>query len=190
MIYAIVTGALFALLYSETARAFSPAQAGLVGIIAFVGIAGSLYFPPFFFKYTNSEVAPVVLTRLIRRSVFGITLAYLVTVLTYLVMGQYLNPALIGELYLFTLLSIFLFQVIGEVITRHVMYLQQTRQYNSNQLAAVLFAFGFMFFVLILYFLAFDLARPPDLHSYLRDILAITIVLFGYGRAVFLMAHH
>ena len=190
MIYALVSALLFALLYGETARAFSPSQAGVAALIAFFGIAASLYLPPFFFKYTNSEIAPVVLSRLMRRAAIGTTLALLVTILTYLVMGQFLNPALIGELYLFTLLSIFLFQAIGEVITRHVMYLQQTMQYNSNQLAAVLFGFGFLFFVLILFFLSFDFTRPPELHVYLRDILAITLVLFGYGRAVFLMAHH
>jgi hypothetical protein len=96
----------------------------------------------------------------------------------------------LGELYVYTLIGIFLFQAIGEVITNHVLYLQRTHQYNSNQLFALLAGIALLLFVMILYFLAFDLAQPPDLHNYVRDMLAITLVLGGYGRAVFLMAHH
>jgi formate-dependent nitrite reductase membrane component NrfD len=88
------------------------------------------------------------------------------------------------------LIALFLFQGWGEVVTRHVMYLQQTHQYNSNQLVALLISVTLLLFILILYFLAFDLARPAELHAYLRDILAITLVLVGHGRALYLMAHH
>jgi uncharacterized membrane protein YczE len=70
------------------------------------------------------------------------------------------------------------------------MYLQQTHQYNSNQLFAMLVAVTLLLFTLILYFLAFDLARPPDLHAYARDLIAITLTLIGYGRSVYLLARH
>ncbi len=95
-----------------------------------------------------------------------------------------------GELYLFTVMALSLFQGFGEVIPRHVIYLQQTRQYNSNQLFAMLVAATLILFSLILYFLAFDLARPPDFHAYARNLIAITLALVGFGRSVYLMAHH
>jgi hypothetical protein len=71
-----------------------------------------------------------------------------------------------------------------------VIYLQATRQYNSNQLAAILLLVTLLLLVLVLYFIAFDWAIPRDAYVHLRDLTMITLVLLAYGRAIYLMAHH
>ncbi len=190
MIYSVVAALFFAALFAEAARAYAPTSTSGVALLAFIGILLSLSGPSRLFKYSNDDQAAIVLTRLMERGAFGSALMLLTTIAAGVLMGQWANPGLLGELYLLTLLGIFIFQGWGEVMTRHVMYLQQTHQYNSNQLVAILIAVTLLLLVLILYFLAFDLARPPEFHAYLRDLLAITLTLIGYGRAVYLMAHH
>ncbi len=190
MIYNLAAALAFALLYGEAAFARNPSIAWVVGLIAFLTTLLSLAFPPLLFKYTNADIAPTVLTQLMKRGVLGAGLMLLNSLAAWLLIGRPDDPVLIGELYLFSLIAVFLFQGFGAVITRHVMYLQQTHQYNSNQLTAVLLMVTLLLFVLVLYFLAFDLSRPSELHPYLRDILTITLTLLGYGQAVYLMAHH
>ena len=100
------------------------------------------------------------------------------------------SVALIEELYVYSLVAILLFHGLGGVIAAHVVYLQATKQYNSNQLAAVLLLITLLLLVLVLYFIAFDWAIPRDAYIHLRDLTMITLVLLGYGRAIYLMAHH
>jgi hypothetical protein len=61
---------------------------------------------------------------------------------------------------------------------------------HSNQLVAVLVLVTLILLVLVLYFLAFDWAIPRDASIHERDLTLLTLVLLGYGRAIFLMAHH
>ncbi len=190
MLYSLVAAILFALLYGEAAYARSPQSALAVALVALAASFAALEVPPRLFTYSNQQIAPAVLTRLMQNAALGSAFMLVVPVTAYLAVAKFADPTYIGELYLFALLSIMLFQGFGGVVTRHVMYLQQTNQYNSNQLAAVLLMVTLLLFVLVLYFLSFDLARPPELHPYLRDLLAISITLVGYGRAVYLMAHH
>ncbi|MGB8643734.1 MAG: hypothetical protein WCF84_00725 [Anaerolineae bacterium] len=190
MFYNLVAAVVFAGLYGEAAYARTPGSAGLVALVTFIVVFAALALPSRLFKYTNADIAPVVLTQLMQRGAVGSTLIVLNTLVTGFIIGRLADPVLIGELFLFTIVGVFLFQGFGAVITRHVIYLQQTHQYNSNQLAAILLMVTLLIFVLVLYFLSFDLGRPPELHAYLRDLIAITLILLGYGRAVYLMAHH
>ncbi len=190
MVYSLLAAALYAVLLGESARARTPETALVVVLIAFVGIWLSLDIPPRLFQYTNDDVAPAVLTRLMQRGALGSALMVGTMLLAWLIVGRLADPGLFGEFYLFAILGVFLFQGFGQVVTNHTMYLQQTHQYNSNQLFALLVAVTLLLLTLVLYFLAFDLARPPEFHAYFRNLIAITLTLLGYGRAVYLMAHH
>lgn len=190
LIYALLIGALTAALYANSAVTVNPTTAPAVIVIAFAAASLSIYLPRKFFHYDLEDIAPTVLQKLMQRAVIGAAFILALPILTLFLLDAWSNPVLLGELFVYTLLGLFLFQGIGEVITNHIIYLQRTNQYNSNQLFAMLAGMAFLFFTLILYFLAFDLAQPPILKNYVRDMLAITLVLVGYGRAVFLMAHH
>lgn len=190
MLYALLIALLTAGLYANSASTVYGAMILPVAILAAVITFVSLYLPRKFFAYRLEDIAPTVLQRLMQRAAIGTGLALTLPFATLALIGGWNNPQFLGELYVYTLIAIFLFQAIGEVLTNHVLYLQRTHQYNSNQLFALLASLALLFFVLILYFLAFDLAQPPQLKNYTRDMLAITLILVGYGRAVFLMAHH
>ncbi len=190
MLYTFIAAVGFSALYVEAAYARNPSSAPVVAFVAFLATWLALGVPQMLYKYTNEDIAPTVLTQLMKRAAVGSALMGLNTVVAWFLIARPIDPVLIGELFVFTLIALFLFQGFGEVITRHVIYLQQTHQYNSNQLAAVLLMVTLLLFVLVLYFLAFDLGRAPELHPYIRDLLAISLTLLGYGRAVYLMAHH
>lgn len=190
MPYALLIALLTASLYFTSVVAVSEAAALPAAIFAALVTFASIYLPRRFFAYHLENIAPTVLSRLMKRAAIGTVLVLALPTAVLAFSGGWNNPEFLGELYVYTLIGIFLFQAIGEVLTNHVLYLQRTHQYNSNQLFALLAGLALLFFVLILYFLAFDLAQPPDIHNYMRDMLAITLVLVGYGRAVFLMAHH
>lgn len=190
MLYALLVALLTAGLYANSVAAVNAPMtlpaAGLAALATFV----SIYLPRRFFAYHLEDIAPTVLQRLMQRAAIGVVFVLALPLAVLAFTDGWNNPEFLGELYVYTLIGVFLFQAIGEVITNHVLYLQRTHQYNSNQLFALLASIALLLFVMILYFLAFDLAQPPDLHNYVRDMLAITLVLGGYGRAVFLMAHH
>lgn len=190
MLYVLSVAALFALLYGEASYPQTQGIGLASGLVGGVGVSLSLLLPPLFLRYDNNMNASGVLTRLMQRAALGSGIVLATTLVVWLVIGRLDDPRVLGELYAFAAIAVFLFQGFAETMTRHTMYLQQTHQYNSNQLVAVLLAVTLLIFTLILYFLAFDLARPADLHAYLRDLTAITLVLIGYGRAVYLMAHH
>lgn len=190
MLYALLIAILTASLYSVSVVTVNPAVALPTATLAAVLTFLSIYLPRRFFAYHLENIAPTVLSRLMRRAAIGTALVLALPAAVLALSGGRTNPEFLGELFVYTLIGIFLFQAVGEVLTNHILYLQRTHQYNSNQLFAMLAGLALMFFILILYFLAFDLAQPPDMHNYVRDMLAITLVLVGYGRAVFLMAHH
>ncbi len=190
MLFSLTVAVSFGLLYGEAVYARVPDSALGAAIISFGGVLLSLIVPAQVFHYTNRDDASLVLTQLMRRAALGSGLMLASTISVWLLVGRWNDPGFFGELYLFTALAVFLFQGFGVTVTRHVMYLQQTHQYNSNQLVAVLLTVTLLLFALVLYFLAFDLARPPEFHAYFRDLTAITLTLIGYGRSVYLMAHH
>lgn len=190
MLYSFLIALLTAMLYATSVQAVSPNLWLWVGILAGVLMFLAIFVPRRFFRYHLEDVAPTVLQKLMQRALIGSAFILAIPPLVLTIVGGWMNPVLLGEIYIYTLIGIFLIQGIGEVITNHVLYLQHTHQYNSNQLFAMLSVIALLIFVLVLYFLAFDLAQPPDLHNYARDLLAITLVLGAYSRAVYLMAHH
>jgi hypothetical protein len=190
LIYILAVSGLFALLYGEAAYTHAAGSALNSGLVTFSGVFLSLYVPRRLFRYNQQMNASLVLTRLVQRGVVGSGVLLVTTLLVWLVIGRLDDPGVFGELYLFSAIGVFIFQGLGETMTGHAMYLQQTHQYNSNQLVAVLLTITLLLFTLVLYFLAFDLGRPPVFHAYFRDLTAITLTLIGYGRAVYLIAHH
>lgn len=190
MMYTAAVAVLFGLLYGETARASMPGSALIAFLVGLVGIFLSLYVPRRLFAITMEMDAATVLSRLIRRAAGGSVIVIAASITVWLLIGRLDNPQVIGELYAYAAIGIFLFHGFGETMANHAMYLQRTRQYDSNQLVAVLLTTTLLIFALVLYFLAFDLAKPPELHAYLRDLTAITLTLIGFGRGVYLIAHH
>lgn len=178
-------------LYAQTALAHTqaPATALAVGALVLIAFAISFLAPPRIFRYTNAEAAPVVLSQLMARGGAATAITLATNIVVWLIVGRD-SVALVEELYVYSLVVIFLFHGFGAVMASHVVYLQATRQYNSNQLAAILLLVTLLLLVLVLYFVAFDWAIARDAYVHLRDLTLITLVLLAYGRAIYLMAHH
>jgi hypothetical protein len=191
MVYALITSLGFGALYAQTAFAHtrSASMSLAVAAFAFVAFVVSFLVPPRFFRYTHAQVAPVVLSQLMSRGVAAAAIVLAMNWVVWFFVGQ-TSVALVEELYVYSLVAIFLFHGFGGIIASHVVYLQATKQYNSNQLAAVLLLVTLLLLVLILYFVAFDWAIARDASIHLRDLALITLVLLAYGRAIYQMAHH
>ena len=191
ILYALVSSLGLGALYAQTALAHAQAAPRALAVAAFVFVAVAISFlvPPRFFRYTHADVAPVVLSQLMARGVAAAAITLATNIAVWLIVSRD-SVALVEELYVYSLVAIFLFHGFGGVIASHVVYLQATKQYNSNQLAAVLLLVTLLLLVLILYFVAFDWAIPRDAYVHLRDLTLITLVLLAYGHAIYLMAHH
>ncbi len=191
LLYAIVASLGFAACYALSAleRTQSIPTATTTSAVGFVGLSISFITPPFLFRYSNTDPAPRVMSRVIARAITAALIVILVDVIAWGVIAR-AEVSLVEELYVYALVAIFLFHGFGGAIASHVVYLQQTKQYNSNQLVAILVTVTLILLVLLLYFLAFDFAIPRDPVIHVRDLIAVTLVLLGYGRAIYLMAHH
>jgi len=191
IIYALIASFGFGALYAQTALAHtqSPATAWVVGALVWIAFAVSFLVPPRFFRYAHADVAPVVLSQLMGRGITAAAITLATNIAVWLIVGRD-QVALVEELYVYSLVAIFLFHGFGGVMASHVVYLQATKQYNSNQLAAVVLLVTLLLLVLVLYFVAFDWAIPRDATVHLRDLTLITLVLLAYGRAIYRMAHH
>jgi hypothetical protein len=156
LIYALPAAAGFGVLYAETAfaRTQSPAVALGFGATAFVLFVLAFVVPPRIFRYTNDDVAPRVMSRVVARAVIAAPSVLALNVGVWFALGG--GIALLEEKYVYSLVAILLFHGFGGAIASHVVYLQQTKQYNSNQLVAVLVLVTLILLILVLYFLAFD----------------------------------
>lgn len=188
--FSLVVSFSFGLLYAETAFAQTRAVvlAIVIGVVAFVAFLISFLVPPRIFKYTNDDPAPRVQTQVIMRAVVATAIVFVLNVVVWLVLRR--GVPLLEEMYMYTLVTVFIFHGFAGAIASHVVYLQQTKQYNSNQLVAVIAMVTLILLVLILYFVALDWAIERDAFIHLRDLTLVTLVLVGYGRAIYLMAHH
>lgn len=191
ILYTLIASLGFGALYAQTALAQtpSPTTALAVGALALIAFAISFLVPPRFFRYTNADAAPVVLSQLMARGAVAAAIVLATNLAVWLIAGRD-SVALVEELYIYSLVAIFLFHGLGGVVASHVIYLQATKQYNSNQLAAVLLLITLLLLALVLYFVAFDWAIARDASIHLRDLTLITLVLLAYGRAIYVMAHH
>jgi hypothetical protein len=188
--YSLFVALGFGALYAGTALARTQQieSAAMIGALAFIGFLISFFVPPRFFPYTNTEVAPRVQTQVISRAAISSAMMLALNFTVWFVLGR--GVPLLEELYMYTLITVFIFHGFAGAIASHVMYLQQTQQYNSNQLVAVIAMVSLILLFLILYFVALDWAIARDAYIHLRDLMLVTLVLVGYGRAVYLMAHH
>jgi hypothetical protein len=189
-VYAFIAALGFGALYAETtfARTQSSAMAWLFGAVTFLVFAISFLLPPRLFRYTNADPAPRVMSQVVARASIGAGIVLALNALVGLMLAD--GVPLLEELYVYALVAILLFHGWSGAVASYVVYLQQTRQYNSNQLVAVLVLVTLMLLVLVLYFLAFDWAILRDASIHLRDLTLVTLVLLGYGRAAYVMAHH
>ena len=178
------------ILYFQTAytRASSIALAGTIGALALFSFLLSFILPARIFRYTNGDVAPYVQTQVISRAAVGVALILSLNGVTWFALTR--DVPLFEELYGFSLIAIFLFHGFAGAIANHVVYLQQTKQYNSNQLVAVIALVTLILLVLVLYLVTLDWAITRAASIHVRDLTLIALIFLAYGRAVYLMAHH
>lgn len=190
LLYSLLASLGFGALYAETAfaRSASLTTATLFGALAFVAFLVSFLVPPRIFRYTNDDFAPRVMSQVISRAAVAAIVVLATNLGVWLTLGGSIH--LLEELYIYSLVALFLFHGFGGAIASHVVYLQQTKQYNSNQLVAVLVLVTLILLILTLYFVAFDWAILRDDYVHLRDLTLVTLVFLSYGRALYLMAHH
>ncbi len=190
MLYPIFVSLGFGLLYYQTAlaRTQSSSTAMLVAALALIAMLAAFLAPPRLFRYTHADSAPDVMSQLMNRAIVASVVIIALNVAVWFGLGG--AASLVEEAYMYALVSIFIFHAFGGVFANHIVYLQTTKQYNSNQLAAILLLVTFVLLILVLFFVALDWAVPRDSYIHLRDLTLITLVLAGYGRAVYLMAHH
>ncbi len=162
----------------------------LDGGLVFGGILLAFVAPPRLFRYSNDMLAPHVLTKLTNRGVLAFGIVLLLSLITLGLCWANLSIQLVQELYAYTLITGLVFFALGEVYARHVVYLQATQQYNSDQLLIVTVALTALMILLALYFLAFDTLMPRDSHVHIRDLLLLTVVGYGYGWHLYQIGHH
>jgi len=190
LLYSLVISILFGLIYGEATAIRSPSAATLVLVLTIALWLVSYLLPPLLFRYRNEQPAPLVLSRLMSRAGIAAACLILASLFALAATGLWLDLPYIEELFGFTLIGIVLFHGFGGPFAHHVVYLQQTGQYQSSQLAAVLIGFTLMLFVLALFFLNLDFGIARDAHVQRRDLLLLTTSLIGYGRTLYLVAHH
>jgi len=159
------------------------------GLVA-LGIFLAFVVPPRLFRYSNEMLAPAVLTRLAKRGVMAFAIVLLLGVIALALCWSRVSVPLIQELYAYTAITGLVFFALGEVYARHVVYLQATKQYNSDQLLIVTVALTTLMILLALYFLAFDALMPRDAHVHIRNLILITVVGYGYGWHLYQIGHH
>ena len=188
--YALVITFLFALVYGEATAYRTTAIAAAVFVAVFVLWLVSFWLPPLLFRYSNEMAAPAVLSQLMKRAAVAVACVVAASVLALLLTGLWLDLPFGEEIYGFTLIGMVIFHGFGGPFAQHVVYLQQTKQYHSTQLAAVLIAFTLILLALALFFLNLDFTIPRDAHVQFRDLVLLTTVLIGYGSTIYKVAHH
>ncbi len=189
-IYPTVIALLFALCYGEDVVVRAPSVTPLALAATFLLWWLSYLIPPMLFRYDNAQAAPQVLSQLMKRAALATALVVTVGLFVLSITGLWLDLPFLEELYALTLTGLVVFHGFGGAFAYHVVYLQQTRQYTSNQLAAVLITFTLLLFVLTLFFLNLDFAAARDAHIQRRDLLMLTTVLVGHGWSIYKVAHH
>ncbi len=190
MWFAFGTSLGFGILYAETAFARTNAlvPAAMIGGLAGAVFLATFLLPARIFRYTNADAAPRVQTQVLNRALASAALILALNIIVWFALGA--SVELLEELYAYVLVALLLFHGFAGAIASHVVYLQQTQQYNSNQLVAVIGLVTLILFVLVLFLLALDWMTPRNAYIHVRDLTLITLVFLGYGRAVYLMAHH
>ncbi len=189
-VYPIAVSSLFGAIIAEIVGWRMPALAAPLFASTFALWLIAYLVPPHLFPFRNDQLAPVVLTALMRRAGVAIICIVAAAFVALLATGLWLDLPFLEELYAITLIGVIIFHGFGGPFAYHVVYLQETKQYNSNQLAAVLIAFTLMLFILTLFFFSLDFGAARDNVTQLRDLLIFTAVLVGYGWTIYKVAHH
>lgn len=191
VLYAVAVSLGFGGLYAGTifAHTGSSSTAVTAGVLAASAFAVSFLVPPVLFRYSNADTAPRVMGQVLGSAAAGSLIVLAANAAVWIVAARP-DVGLLEELYVYSLIAILLFHGLGGAIASHVVYLQQTRQYNSDQLVAVLVMVTLILLILVLYFLAFDFAIPRDAYIHVRDLATVTLILLAYSRAIYRMAHH
>ncbi len=190
MLYHLCAALGFAFLYAETGwgHSHSLEKAWLVGGLTFIAFLISFLAPRRFAHYTLEDSAPLVQTRVLDRAMMGTAIILGLNAIVWIILGG--SVPLLEELYGYTLMAVFLFHGFAGAMAAHIVYLQQTRQYNSNQLVAVIIFVTIVLLIIVLYLFALDWTALRDAYIHIRDLTWVSLILLGYGRAVYLMAHH
>jgi hypothetical protein len=190
LLYPTLVSIFFGSLFAEAVWTRSPSSAVTTFFIVCVLWLLSYFVPPRLFHYSNDQLAPIVLTQLMQRTGVAIACVMSASELVLMVTGLWADLSFIEEVYAFTFIGIALFHGFGGPFAYHIVYLQETKQYDSNQLAAVLIAFTLMLFIITLVVFVLDFGLSRDAHIHRRDLLVFTTVLLGYGWTVYKIAHH
>ncbi len=179
----------FGALYGYTAS-FHGGPGVAVGLATTAIFAVAFLLPVRLFRYDVTAVAPVVLSQLGKRwlvaSGLSVAAALLVAVAT-----PWNRPLqLAEELYMYTVVAVLVFHGLAGLYADHIVYLQVTKQYNSNQLLAITMMLVVLFVLLTLYFLSFDFAASREPYVYVRDLALVTVTYTGFGWHAFRIAHH
>jgi hypothetical protein len=189
-IYPVAVSALFGVIVAEIVAWRMPSLAAPLFAATFALWLAAYLVPPRLFRYSNDEIAPLVLSALMRRAGLAVVCVVASALVALLATGLWLDLPFLEEMYALTLIGIVIFHGFGGPFAYHVVYLQETKQYNSNQLAAVLIAFTLMLFILTLFFFSLDFGTARDNATQLRDLLIFTTVLLGYSWTIYKVAHH
>jgi hypothetical protein len=184
----------FGVLYWEMAggAAGFDESAPLVGLMATAAYLIAFLVPQSLFRYSLSDVAGTVLRQLSRRLAIAAAVTLLLNVFVAAILTQATDQPvpIIMEVYSATVLGLLIFHLMGGLMAEQANYLQRTAQYKSDQLLAVVVAMCVLFVLLLMYFLAFDLAATRAPRIYVRDMVFSTLALAGFAWFVFRLGHH
>lgn len=189
VIPSILSSAGFAVLYGLTVGHHG-GQGLAAGAVAGVAFLAAFLLPVRLFTYSTGDVAPVVLSQLANRWMVATALTLAAGLAAYWLAPQAKALQLGMELYMYSAVAIVIFHGLAGMYANHIVYLQVTRQYNSNQLLAVTMLLTVLLVVVTLYCLSFDLAAARESYFYVRDLLVVTLAMVGYGWHGFRIAHH
>jgi hypothetical protein len=179
----------FGVLYGYTAS-FHGGPGVPVGLATAAIFAAAFLIPGRIFRYDSTDAAPLVLSQLGRRWLLASGLSLLAVFLVAVATPWGRPLQLAEEFYMYSVVAIFVFFGLAGLYADHVVYLQVTKQYNSNQLLAITMLLVVVFVLLILYFLSFDFAASRDPYIYVRDLALVTLAFTGFGWHAFRIAHH
>ncbi len=179
----------FGALYGYTVSYHGGPGAAL-GLVTAVIFAGAFLIPARFFRYSRTDAAPVVMSQLGKRWLLATGLSLAAALLVALATPSKAPLQLAEELYMYSVVAILVFHGLAGLYADHVVYLQETKQYNSNQLLAITMLLVTLFMLLLLYFLSFDFAANREPAIYVRDLALVTLAFVGFGWHAFRIAHH
>jgi len=191
--FAVISALGFGLLFAEIGGYFAGPPTGyLLGGLSALCYLTAFLLPRLLIRYTIEESAPVVLHRVTLRFLLAVGVTLLPSIVSFIILvpGSHRPVAPSMEISAITLMAVVLFHALGGLFADHANYLQQTHQYNSNQLLAILMLITVLFFTLALYLLTFDLVIPREPRIFLRDGLFGILALMGFGYFIYRLAHH